>query len=43
MSAEFRAAVCFALPRAVITVDHFHVVARANQMITEVRRRRSQT
>ena len=43
MSAEFRAAVRFALPRAVITVDHFHVVARANQMITEVRRRRSQT
>lgn len=43
MSAEFRAAVRAGLPRAVITVDHFHVVARANQMITDVRRRRSQT
>lgn len=43
MSAQFRAAVRTALPKAMITVDHCHGVARANQMITEVRRRRSQT
>lgn len=43
MSAELRAAVRTSLPRAVITVDHCHVVARANQMITDVPRRRSQT
>jgi transposase len=41
MSSEFRRAVRSALPKALITVDHWHVVARANQMITDVRRRRS--
>jgi transposase len=41
MSAEFRRAVRKALPKASITVDHWHVVARANQMVTEVRRRRA--
>lgn len=41
MSAEFRRAVRKVLPKASITVDHWHVVARANQMVTEVRRRRA--
>ncbi|GAA4038278.1 ISL3 family transposase [Arthrobacter methylotrophus] len=41
MSTEFRRAVRKALPKAGITVDHWHVVARANQMVTEVRRRRA--
>ncbi|WP_422387513.1 ISL3 family transposase [Arthrobacter sulfonylureivorans] len=41
MSSEFRRAVRTVLPKALITVDHWHVVARANQMITDVRRRRS--
>lgn len=41
MSAEFGRAVPTLLPRAAITVDHWHVVARANQMVTDVRRRRS--
>ncbi len=41
MSSEFRRAVRSALPKALITVDHWHVVARANQMITDIRRRRS--
>jgi transposase len=41
MSTEFRRAVRKALPKAAITVDHWHVVARANQMVTEVRRRRA--
>ena len=41
MSSEFRRAVRKVLPRAAITVDHWHVVARANQMVTEVRRRRA--
>jgi transposase len=41
MSAEFRRAVHKALPKASITVDHWHVVARANQMVTEVRRGRA--
>lgn len=41
MSSEFRRAVRTVLPKAAITVDHWHVVARANQMITDVRRRRS--
>jgi transposase len=41
MSTESRRAVCTALPKAAITVDHWHVVARANQMVTEVRRRRA--
>jgi transposase len=34
MSSEFRRAVRKALPKAAITVDHWHVVARANQMVT---------
>lgn len=42
MSSEFRRAVRAVLPKARISVDHFHVVARANQMVTEVRRRRAQ-
>lgn len=41
MSTEFRRAVRKALPKAAITVDHWHVVARANQMVTEVCRRRA--
>ncbi|RNL48235.1 ISL3 family transposase, partial [Arthrobacter oryzae] len=41
MSTEFRRAVRKVLPKAAITVDHWHVVARANQMVTEVRRRRA--
>lgn len=41
MSAEFRKAVREDLPKAKISVDHFHVIARANLMITQVRRRRS--
>ncbi len=41
MSSEFRRAVRKVLPKAAITVDHWHVVARANQMVTEVRRRRA--
>lgn len=41
MSSEFRSAVRTALPKARITVDHFHIVARANQMVTDVRRRRA--
>ncbi|MBP1232507.1 transposase [Arthrobacter sp. PvP102] len=41
MSTEFRRAVRKALPKAAITVDHWHGVAPANQMVTEVRRRRA--
>lgn len=41
MSSEFRKAVRENLPRAKISVDHFHVIQRANLMITQVRRRRS--
>lgn len=41
MSSEFRRAVRKVLPKAAITVDHWHVVARSNQMVTEVRRRRA--
>lgn len=41
MSSEFRKAVRDTLPKAKISVDHFHVIARANLMITQVRRRRS--
>lgn len=41
MSAEFRKAVREALPAAEITVDHFHVIALSNQMVTAVRLRRS--
>ena len=41
MSSEFRKAVRENLPKAKISVDHFHVIQRANLMITQVRRRRS--
>jgi len=41
MSSEFRKAVLETLPKAKISVDHFHVIARTNLMITHVRRRRS--
>ncbi|WPR64415.1 ISL3 family transposase [Glutamicibacter protophormiae] len=41
MSSEFRKAVRETLPTAKISVDHFHVIQRANLMITQVRRRRS--
>ena len=40
MSSEFRAAVRKALPKARISVDHWHVVRLANEMVTKVRRRR---
>ena len=40
MSSEFRAAVRKALPRARVSVDHWHVVRLANEMVTKVRRRR---
>lgn len=41
MSSEFRKAVRDTLPKAKVSVDHFHVIQRANLMITQVRRRRS--
>jgi len=41
MSAEFRAAVREVLPHAGIAADHWHVMTRANHMVTQVRRRRS--
>lgn len=41
MSSEFRKAVRETLSTAKISVDHFHVIARANLMTTQVRRRRS--
>lgn len=41
MSSEFRKAVRETLPKAKVSVDHFHVIQRANLMITQVRRRRS--
>ncbi len=37
MSAEFRAAIHQALPWARISVDHWHVVRLANEMVTTVR------
>ncbi|GAA4815595.1 ISL3 family transposase [Nocardioides caeni] len=40
MSSEFRAAIRKSLPRAKISVDHWHVVRLANDMVTTVRRRR---
>ncbi|MBB2994927.1 transposase [Paeniglutamicibacter cryotolerans] len=39
MSAEFREAVCEALPAAEISVDHFYLLMRANQMVAVVRLR----
>ena len=41
MSNEFRAAIRQVLPRARISVDHWHVVRLANEMVTTVRRRRA--
>ena len=41
MSAEFRAAIRDVLPAAAIVADHWHVMTRANHMVTQVRRRRS--
>lgn len=41
MSTEFRKAIRAALPKAKISVDHFHVIAKTNEMDTNVRRRRS--
>lgn len=41
MSAEFRKAIRDSLPAAQVSVDHFHIIQRANQMVTAVRRRRS--
>jgi len=38
-SAAFRKALVDQLPRAAISVDAFHLVALANQMVTDVRRR----
>jgi transposase len=40
MSGEFRAAVRKSLPRARVSVDHWHVVRLVNEMVTKVRRRR---
>ncbi len=37
--ATYRAAIRQALPNALIVADHFHLVALANQAVTEVRRR----
>ena len=37
--ASYRAAVQQALPHALIVADHFHLVALANQAVTDVRRR----
>ena len=41
MSSEFRAAIGEVLPKARIAADHWNVMTRANQMVTQVRRRRS--
>lgn len=41
MSSEFRKAVRENLPKAKVNVEHFHVIQRANLMITQVRWRRS--
>ncbi len=41
MSSEFRAAVREVLPRVRICADHWHVMTRANHMVTQVRRRRA--
>ncbi len=38
-SAPFRAAVRYWLPKAKVSVDHFHLVKLANDMVTAVRRR----
>jgi hypothetical protein len=41
MSAEFRAAIRDVLPQARIVADLWHVMTRANHMVTQVRRRGS--
>ncbi len=41
MSSEFRATIRDVPPRARIVADHWHVLTRANHMVTRVRRRRS--
>lgn len=41
ISAEFHRAIRDSLPAARIWVDHFHIIQRANRMITTVRPRRS--
>ena len=41
MSAEFRKAIHESLPEAKVSVDCFHIVQRAHQMITAVRQRRA--
>jgi transposase len=38
-SAAFRKAITGALPHAAVSVDHFHLVQLANQMLTDVRQR----
>lgn len=38
-SASFRAAVRYWLPKARVSVDHFHLVKLANDVVTQVRRR----
>lgn len=40
LSSEFRAAVRTALPKAKISADHWHVIRFANEMVTNVSRRR---
>lgn len=42
MSATYAKAIRQALPQALIVLDHFHLVKRANEMIDEVRRRITQ-
>lgn len=41
MSSEFRAAIRKALPDAQVVADHWHVISRANLMVTTARQRRS--
>src|SRR5690625_6968957 len=41
MSSEFRSAIRQVLPKAKISTDHWHVIRLANQMLTDVRRRRA--
>lgn len=42
-SAAFRKALAMWLPRTAVSVDHFHLVKLANEMLTEVRQGLSQT
>ena len=41
MSTEFRKAVRSALPKLTISFDHFHVAAKSNELVTNMRHRRS--